>query len=39
MAWTNTKNKQLQERARQVIPRGMFGHQATGMLPDEYPQF
>jgi glutamate-1-semialdehyde 2,1-aminomutase len=39
VTWTNVKNKELQERAREVIPRGMFGHQATGMLPDEYPQF
>lgn len=39
MAWTNTKNLELKKRARQVIPRGMYGHESTGLLPDEYPQF
>lgn len=39
MAWTNTKNKALQERARQVIPNGMYGHEATTLLPPEFPQF
>ncbi|HWA60543.1 MAG TPA: aminotransferase class III-fold pyridoxal phosphate-dependent enzyme [Caulobacteraceae bacterium] len=39
MVWSNTRDKQLKERARQVIPRGMYGHQATGMLPADFPQF
>jgi glutamate-1-semialdehyde 2,1-aminomutase len=39
MAWTNVKNVALKERAREVIPRGMYGHEATLLLPDEYPQF
>jgi glutamate-1-semialdehyde 2,1-aminomutase len=39
MAWSNAKNKELQARAQKVIPRGMYGHQSTGMLPDDYPQF
>ena len=39
MAWTNTKNKALQARARKVIPRGMYGHESTILLPDEFPQF
>ena len=29
----------LRERARAVIPGGMYGHQAAGPLPAEYPQF
>lgn len=29
----------LRERARIVIPGGMYGHQAVGGLPAEYPQF
>ncbi len=29
----------LRERARAVIPGGMYGHQAAGALPPEYPQF
>jgi len=39
VAWTNAKNKALQERARDVIPNGMYGHQSVSLLPDEYPQF
>ena len=39
MAWTNQRNKELQERARRVIPGGMYGHQSTALLPDVYPQF
>src|SRR6202050_717965 len=39
MAWTNQRNKQLVERARRVIPGGMYGHQSTAILPDVYPQF
>ncbi len=29
----------LRERARAVIPGGMYGHQAAAGLPPEYPQF
>jgi glutamate-1-semialdehyde 2,1-aminomutase len=32
-------DRQLRERARAVIPGGMYGHQNTGPLPDAYPQF
>jgi glutamate-1-semialdehyde 2,1-aminomutase len=39
MAWTNQRNKQLIERARRVIPGGMYGHQSTAILPDVFPQF
>src|SRR5215469_3855785 len=30
---------ELRRRARAVIPGGMYGHQAAGSLPAEYPQF
>src|SRR4051812_36497339 len=39
MAWTNVRNKALQERARAVIPNGMYGHESVGLLPPEFPQF
>jgi glutamate-1-semialdehyde 2,1-aminomutase len=39
MAWTNAKNQALKERARRVIPRGMYGHESTILLPDAFPQF
>lgn len=39
MTWTNTKNSELRERAQRVIPNGMYGHESTILLPDEYPQF
>jgi glutamate-1-semialdehyde 2,1-aminomutase len=29
----------LRQRARRVIPGGMYGHQAAGPLPADYPQF
>jgi glutamate-1-semialdehyde 2,1-aminomutase len=29
----------LRARAAAVIPGGMYGHQAVGLLPDDYPQF
>ena len=32
-------DQQLRRRARAVIPGGMYGHQAAGPLPPEYPQF
>lgn len=39
MSWTNAKNRALLERARQVIPGGMYGHESTAMLPPDFPQF
>jgi len=39
MAWTNQRNQQLVERARRVIPGGMYGHQSTAILPAAFPQF
>jgi len=39
MAWTNVRNKELKERANIVFPNGMYGHESTRLLPDEYPQF
>jgi glutamate-1-semialdehyde 2,1-aminomutase len=36
---TRTADRALRERARAVIPGGMYGHQAAGSLPPEYPQF
>src|SRR5438094_671809 len=29
----------LRERAKKVIPNGMYGHQSVARLPDGYPQF
>ena len=39
MSGTNSRDRALRERAEAVIPGGMYGHQSTGMLPDDYPQF
>jgi glutamate-1-semialdehyde 2,1-aminomutase len=39
MTWTNKRNAELLERARRVIPAGMYGHQSVSLLPDVYPQF
>jgi glutamate-1-semialdehyde 2,1-aminomutase len=39
MAWTNQRNQHLVERARKVIPGGMYGHQSTAALPEVFPQF
>jgi glutamate-1-semialdehyde 2,1-aminomutase len=39
MAGAGPKDRALRERAAKVIPGGMYGHQATGLLPDDYPQF
>jgi glutamate-1-semialdehyde 2,1-aminomutase len=36
---SNSLDRQLRERAAAVIPGGMYGHQSTGRLPDDYPQF
>lgn len=35
----NSKNRELQERALQVIPGGMYGHESVALLPEGYPQF
>ncbi len=39
MAWTNSKDTALRERAQAVIPGGMYGHQSVMLMPDDYPQF
>lgn len=39
MDLANSRDRQLRERAAAVIPGGMYGHQAVGLLPDDYPQF
>lgn len=36
----NQANEQaLRERALRVVPGGMYGHQATTLLPESFPQF
>ena len=39
MTHSMTRDAELRERAAQVIPGGMYGHESTKWLPDEYPQF
>lgn len=39
MSGSNSQDRALRERAEKVIPDGMYGHQSTGLLPDDYPQF
>ena len=39
MGWTSARSEALRERAARVIPGGMYGHQATHLLPDGHPQF
>jgi glutamate-1-semialdehyde 2,1-aminomutase len=39
MPWSNRKNSELLERARRVIPGGMYGHESTALLPGDFPQF
>ena len=36
---SNSRDRELRARAEAVIPGGMYGHQSTGLLPDDYPQF
>jgi glutamate-1-semialdehyde 2,1-aminomutase len=36
---TRTADAALRERARAVIPGGMYGHMSANALPPEYPQF
>jgi glutamate-1-semialdehyde 2,1-aminomutase len=35
----SSKDHELRRRAEAVIPGGMYGHQSTAALPDDYPQF
>ncbi len=35
----HAQDRALRERAQAVIPGGMYGHQSTRLLPDDYPQF
>ncbi len=37
--WSNAKDRALRDRAAQVIPGGMYGHQSTILMPDGFPQF
>jgi glutamate-1-semialdehyde 2,1-aminomutase len=39
MSRPNSQDRALRERAEAVIPGGMYGHQSTRLLPDDYPQF
>jgi len=36
---TMSADRELRQRALAVIPGGMYGHQAAGPLPADYPQF
>jgi glutamate-1-semialdehyde 2,1-aminomutase len=36
---TRTRDRELRDRARKVIPDGMYGHQSVRLLPEEFPQF
>lgn len=35
----NSKDRDLRERARAVIPNGMYGHESAALLPADFPQF
>lgn len=35
----DSQDRALRARAEAVIPGGMYGHQSTVLLPDDYPQF
>ena len=37
--WSDKRARELKERAEKVIPNGMYGHESTRLLPDEFPQF
>ncbi|HEX5263167.1 MAG TPA: aminotransferase class III-fold pyridoxal phosphate-dependent enzyme [Phenylobacterium sp.] len=39
MVRINSRDTALRERARKVIPNGMYGHQSVARLPEGYPQF
>ncbi len=36
---TNSRDRELRERAARVIPGGMYGHESTRLAPEGYPQF
>jgi hypothetical protein len=36
---TNSRDRALRERARAVIPGGMYGHESVALLPEDFPQF
>lgn len=36
---TYTRNATLVERAKRVVPGGVYGHQSAARLPDGFPQF
>src|ERR1051325_8847291 len=35
----NSQDSAWRERAKAVVPNGMYGHLSTRMLPEAYPQF
>lgn len=37
--WGNASDRALRERAAEVIPGGMYGHQSVAMMPEDFPQF
>lgn len=37
--WSDKRAKELKERAAKVIPNGMYGHESTRLLPEQFPQF
>ncbi len=37
--WSDKRARELKERAEKVIPNGMYGHESTRLLPEEFPQF
>lgn len=39
MTSSRPRDRALRDRAAAVIPGGMYGHQSTALLPDDYPQF
>jgi glutamate-1-semialdehyde 2,1-aminomutase len=39
MTRPNSEDRLLRARAEAVIPGGMYGHQSTRLLPEDYPQF
>ena len=39
MVWSDSNDKALKARAERVIPRGMYGHESTILLPESFPQF
>ncbi len=39
MSRTNSRDRELRDRAAAVIPNGMYGHESVRLLPENYPQF